>query len=188
MHRDKTDEEIVALFKDGDSQAFKELLSRYTSPLYNYSARFVGPSNAPDIVQIISVKIWKNLSHFNQDKASFKTWAFTIARNTITDFLRKKKSVVFSDLDGSTKEDEGSFVDNIPDENLLPDESMQKLQDVATLNQALEKLSPLSREVLVLYYQEDLTFAEIGKILDKPLNTVKSQHRRALLSLRKILK
>ena len=76
---------------------------------------------------------------------------------------------------------------NIPDENLLPDEVLQKLEDAELLNKTLEKLRPDYREVLVLYYQEEMTFEEIGGILSKPTNTVKSQHRRAIIELRELL-
>ena len=90
-------------------------------------------------------------------------------------------------MEKDNDEDINSFAGNIPDENLLPDEALQKLQDSQFLNKILEKLHSHYREVLVLHYQEEMTFEEIGKILDKPLNTVKSQHRRAIMELRKIL-
>jgi RNA polymerase sigma-70 factor (ECF subfamily) len=87
------------------------------------------------------------------------------------------------------KDDENinSFAENIPTEDLLPDVALQKLQDSQFLNKTLEKLRLDYREVLILHYQEEMTFEEIGKILDKPLNTVKSQHRRAIMELRKII-
>lgn len=136
-------------------------------------------------------KSGKNIHRFNPLKASFKTWIFTIARNTTTDFFRKKKSILFSDLDKSTRQDlveeENSFAENIPDENLLPDEALQKLEDSQFLNKILGKLRPIYQEVLILHYQEEMTFEEIGKILNKPLNTVKSIHRRAILEMRKML-
>ena len=59
--------------------------------------------------------------------------------------------------------------------------------DGETLVKALAKLPLRDREILSLHYENELTFDEIGKILRSPLNTVKSRHRRALISLRKIL-
>jgi RNA polymerase sigma-70 factor (ECF subfamily) len=187
MLSDKTDEEIIFLYKNGKPEAFKVLINRYTSPLYNFTARLTNKNDASDIVQEIFIKVWKNIQRFNPLKASFKTWIFTIARNTTIDFLRKKKSLSFSDMEKNNDENANSFSENIPDENLLPDEALQKLQDNQFLDKILEKLPPNYREVLVLHYQEEITFEEIGKILDKPLNTVKSQHRRAIMELRKML-
>ena len=187
MLSDKTDEEIIFLYKNGEPEAFRVLINRYASPLYNFTARLTNKNDAPDIVQEIFIKAWKNIERFNPLKASFKTWIFTIARNTTTDFLRKKKNLLFSNIKKDENEDINSFTENIPDDDLLPDEALQKLQDSQFLNKILEKLRPDYREILVLHYQEEMTFEEIGEILGKPLNTVKSQHRRAIMELRKIL-
>jgi len=184
---ESTDEEIILLYKSGDQEAFKILINRYASPLYNFTARLTNRNDASDIVQEIFIKVWKNIKHFNPAKASFKTWIFTIARNATTDFLRKKKSLLFSDIGGNDDENMDSFSENIPDKDLLPDAALQKLQDSRLLDEILQKLPSNYREVLLLHYQEEMTFDEVGKILDKPLNTVKSQHRRAIMKLRKML-
>jgi RNA polymerase sigma-70 factor (ECF subfamily) len=180
----KTDEEIIILYKNGNKEVFKDLIDKYTSPLYNFTVRLTDKNNAPDIVQDIFIKVWKNLHRFDTAKASFKTWLFTIAKNTSIDFLRKRKPLTFTDLN---KEDDFTFSEKIPDENLLPDEALQKIQDSELLNKLLDKLPINYKTVLILHYQEDMTFLEIGKILDKPLNTVKSHHQRAILELRKML-
>lgn len=183
-----SDLEIITLYKDGDKNAFKELVDRYTTSLYNFARHFVDQTNAPDIVQETFIKAWKHLSRFDSTKASFKTWLFTILKNTITDFLRKKKSIVFSDME--KEDDEGeiiSFSETILDEDTMPDEVLQKLEDKEFLRRTLDTLKPHDRQVLILHYQEDLTFEEISSILQKPLNTVKSINRRAIIALRKTL-
>lgn len=180
----ESDEDFIKAYLGGDETALKSLIDRYTPSLYSYSVRFVGTTNAPDIVQDIFIKIWKNIHKFDVSKSHFKTWLFTIARNTITDYLRKKKSFVFSDL---KDEEDQSFDETIKDEAILPDEALEKIEDQNLLNKILLDLPEQYRTVLLLYYEEDLTFAEIGKILGKPLNTVKSHHRRALEKLRQIL-
>jgi RNA polymerase sigma-70 factor (ECF subfamily) len=183
MSFDETDEEIINLYKNGQAEVFKILINRYTSSVYNFIARLTNKNDATDLTQETFIKAWRNIKHFDEIKASFKTWIFVIAKNTTTDFLRKKKSLLFSDLDT----EEESFSEKIPDENLLPNEILQKLQDSELLNKVLERLSLNYKTILVLHYQEEMTFDEIGKILDKPLNTVKSQHQRAIKELRKML-
>ena len=86
------DEEIIALYKSGEKEAFKKLIDRYTIPLYNFTARITNRIDTSDIVQEIFIKVWKNIHRFNPLQASFKTWIFTIAKNTAMDFLRIKKS------------------------------------------------------------------------------------------------
>jgi RNA polymerase sigma-70 factor, ECF subfamily len=184
MSFDETDEEIVISYKNGNKEVFKELIDKYTSPIYNFIARLSGRNNAADLAQETFIKAWKNLNRFDATKASFKTWLFTIAKNTVTDFLRKKKSILFSDI---SNEEDIDFSETISDENLLPDEAMQKLQDSELLNKLIDILPINYKTILVLHYQEEMTFDQIGKVLGKPLNTVKSYHRRALLTLRKML-
>ncbi len=185
MLSDQNDEEIIKLYKKGDKRAFKFLIDRYTSPLFNFVAHLAGRENAPDLVQETFIKAWKHINRFNAKKASFKTWLFIIAKNTTTDFLRKKKLLNFSDLEND--ENDFSFSETIPDEHPLPDIVWQKLEDEAFLNKLLEKLPINYKTVLTLHYQEEMTFSEIGKILEKPENTVKSYHQRAILLLRKML-
>ncbi len=180
------DEENIKLYKEGHQEAFKFLVDKYTPILYNYTARLTNKDHAPDILQDIFIKAWKNLDGFDQDKASFKTWIFTITKNTITDFLRKKKSLVFSQLE-KYDEEEKSFSDNIEDTELLPDKMLMELEDKESLNKTLDKLRDNYKEILMLHYQEDMTFEEIGEVLNKPPNTVKSQHRRAIIELRENL-
>ncbi|MEI7810029.1 MAG: sigma-70 family RNA polymerase sigma factor [bacterium] len=186
MYFERTDEEIINSYKEGNVDDFHFLIKRYTPPLFNFSMRFVGKDNATDITQEVFIKVWKKIDNFDFKKSSFKTWIFTIAKNTALDFLRKnKKTTTFTELEPIDKKD--SFSDKIEDENILPDEALQKIQDKEFLNDLLENLSLEHKTVLTLHYQEEMTFDEIGKILNKPLNTVKSYHHRAILKLRKML-
>lgn len=188
---EKTDTEIILLYKEGNKGVFKELIDRYTPILYNFVARTTNKNDVSDIIQEVFIKVWKNLEKFDESKANFKTWIFTIAKNTVIDFSRKKKSFLFSGMFSSTNENdietENSFEENILSEEILPDEALQKLEDIESLNKTLEKLREDYKEVLILYYQEEMTFEEISKILNKSINTVKSQHRRAIMELRKMI-
>jgi RNA polymerase sigma factor (sigma-70 family) len=180
---ENNDDYLIKEYLDGNQDAFKLLIDQYTPSVYNFSVRFVGLDYAKDIVQDVFIKVWKNIKNFDIKRASFKTWILTITRNTITDYLRKKKSVSFSSLDN----DEESYEASIKDDVILPDEALIKLEDKELLNNLLDKLPIHYQEVLILYYQEDMTFNEIGQLLNKPLNTVKSYHHRAMILLRKLI-
>lgn len=177
------DNSLIKEYLEGNQDSFRLLVEKYTPSIYNFSIRFVGVDCVKDIVQDVFIKVWKNIKKFDKNKASFKTWIFTITRNTITDYLRKKKILTFSSLDT----EEESFAENIPDIIALPNEVMIKLEDKELLNNILDKLPKNYKEVLIFYYQEDMTFVEIGELLSKPLNTVKSYHYRALIKIREIL-
>ncbi len=190
MYFEEKDENIINSYKDGNEEAFKMLIDKYTSPLFNFVAHLAGKNDSPDIVQETFIKAWKNLHKFDSSKASFKTWIFTIAKNSAMDFLRKKKVFLFSDIEKteneSSKEKSTWFSENIPDDNMLPDEILEKMQDFDLLKEKLEKLPLNYKTVLLLHYQEEMTFEEIGRVLEKPLNTVKNQHYRAIIMLRKM--
>ena len=63
---------------------------------------------------------------------------------------------------------------------------LANLQDKEMLTKILNEISPDYRLILTLYYQEDMTFKEIGEVLEKPLNTVKSHHLRAIKKLKEL--
>lgn len=181
---EEKDEFLIMEYLGGNQNSFKLLIDKYTPSIYNYTVRFVGVDQAFDITQDVFLKVWKNIKKFNKNKSSFKTWIFTITRNTVTDYLRKRKMILFSSLDT----EEEIFADTLEDQALVQDEELSKIEDVNLLNSLLEKIPNNYKEVLVLHYQEDMTFDEIGKLLGKPLNTVKSYHRRALSLLREMMK
>ena len=79
------------------------------------------------------------------------------------------------------------LVQTLIDTELLPDELLAQAEDTAFVQSLLTQIDPRYRDVLALRYSSNLTFAEIGKILSRPLHTVKSQHRRALASLKRLL-
>lgn len=173
------DNQLIKDYINGDENSLKILIDKYTFSIYNFSSKFVGIEQAKDITQEVFVKVWKNLRKFREEKSKFKTWLFVIARNTMTDYLRKKKTIPFSNISEEDFKEE-----NIEDGADLPDEVLQKLQDKEMLLKILNELPVNYKEVLTLYYQEDLSFKEIGEILNKPLHTVKSHHRRALILLK----
>lgn len=182
------DEELVAFYLAGDGGAFRTLVYRYTDHLYNFTRKLGAGNDASDITQEVFVKVWDNLKKFDTKK-SFKTWIFTIARNTTTDYLRKKKHLLFSDWGRNIKDDteDSNELESILDDAPLPMEVLEKLDDVKELERLLQKLNQAEREVLTLYFQEKMTFAEISEVLNKSVNTVKSTERRAIIKLRELL-
>jgi RNA polymerase sigma-70 factor (ECF subfamily) len=163
--------------------SFDDLVHRYTGPVYNFVFRLTGNRQvAEDLTQETFIKVWKNLAKYDTSH-NFRAWLFTIARNTCTDYLRKKKSIPFSTL---SPDADLPFEETLADSEPLPEKTLEKIEDSELLEQFLAELPPDYRIVLVLHYQEEMTFDEIGNVLGKPLNTVKSHHRRALEMLRKL--
>ncbi len=179
---DYKDEELIIKYQtEKDDNIIVELVRRYLKISYNFSYRFVGNQNdAEEIVQESFIKLWKNINKFKKE-AKFKTWFLTIIRNTALDYLRKKKDVPFSSFD---EENTNYIEDTIESDDISAEIIFEQSENKKQIEELLESLPPNHRQILYLYYNEELTLDEISKILQKPLNTVKSQYRRALISLK----
>lgn len=177
----ESDEQLIADTLAGDETAFNEIVRRYLKIVYNFLLPFTKDSfNAEDIAQETFIKAWKNLSRYNKEKGNFKAWLLTIARNTALDFLKKKKAVplsFFEDAEGNNP------FETINDEKPLPDEILEKKDIADKMEKVLKELPERFRSVLLLYYKEGFNLTEIAEILGRPVNTVKSWHRRGLAAL-----
>lgn len=178
-----TDEELVAEYLAGDEDTFGVLLKRHLRSVYSFAVRSVG-DEAEDIVQDTWAKVWKNLKKYDSRSAKFKTWLMRIARNTVIDYLRRKKPYVFSDFEN---DDGDNRMEQAADEGPLPDELVARAAGEQEVREVLQELSPAHREVILLRYMSQLSFEEIGTVLAEPPNTVRSRHRRALIHLRHLL-
>jgi RNA polymerase sigma-70 factor (ECF subfamily) len=184
------DTNLIKLYLKGDEKSLEILVKRYLKPVYGFVYRYVGAyKEAEDITQETFIRAWKNLKKF-ESQSNFKAWLFSIAKNASIDFLRKKKAIPFSAFSargGSAFGGENDFTETLVDPAPLPDvlASHANLKQEVAL--AIEKLPFNYRAVLLLRYDDRMNFREIADILGEPLNTVKSRHWRALISLKKLL-
>ncbi len=179
------DDQLISEYLEGDEQALGVLIDGYLPDLYNFAFKLTRDLQAAeDIAQESFIKAWKNIRRYRPGN-NFRAWLFCIARNTAIDWLRKKRDLAFSDFEN--EEGENTLVATLADHAPLPDELLVRAEDAAYLEGILERMSPQYREVLALRYSSNLTFAEIGEILKRPLHTVKSQHRRALVALKRVI-
>lgn len=182
---DISDEKLVEDCLGGSASAFEELVRRHTASVYRFVLRLLGArEDAEDVVQDTFVKAWRKLSRFDSAEL-FRPWLFAIARNGAIDHLRKKKGIPFSAFESDNGDN--LLVESLADGGPLPHEIFARAETKAHLDTAIASLPAIYIEVLALRYESDLTFDDIGKALGRSLDTVKSQHRRALLLLRERL-
>jgi len=178
-----SDQQLISAYLKGDEKSLEVLIKRYLKQIYGFTYKYVRDAqNAEDITQEVFVKVWKNIRKFNKQK-DFKPWIYAIAKNTSLDFLKKKKPLLFSEMENG----KNAFVENIRDKSLLPDKIAEQLDINKILISEMNKLSAKYRLVLSLYYNDCFNFREIAKILGESLNTVKSRHRRGLILLRELI-
>jgi RNA polymerase sigma-70 factor (ECF subfamily) len=178
------DKKLISDFLKGDESALSKLINKYLKPIYNFIYRFLNDApTTDDLVQATFMKTWKNLKKFDRSK-SFKTWIFTIARNTVYDYLRKKKTIPFSKF---TDEEGNNKLENISEDELLPDEILIKKDIAKEVEEKLNDMPDLYRTILIMHYKDDFSLTEIAEVLNIPYNTVKSRYIRALKRLKKAL-
>ena len=178
------DNQLVKNFLEGKDEAFEDLVKKYLKPVYNFLYRLTNDQAvAEDLAQDAFFKAWKNMKRFDQSK-SFKTWIFTIAKNTAFDYFKKKKEIPFSTF---ADEEGESWIENVADENILPDVVLERSNLAEELDAILQKISPHYRAILLLHYKEDFSLREITEILGEPYNTIKSRHQRGLKSLKQAI-
>ena len=92
LHAGLSDERLFENYVRGDVSAFESLLKRHEQKVFNFILRFVGqPERANDLLQDTFMKVLRHAQSY-RPTAQFKTWLYTIARNTCIDELRKKKT------------------------------------------------------------------------------------------------
>jgi RNA polymerase sigma-70 factor (ECF subfamily) len=182
----KTDDQLITDYLDGNENSLEILVDRYLGEAFTFAATVTGdPQVAEDVVQDSFMKAWKNMRKFVPGN-SFRGWLFTIVRNTAIDYLRNKKEVPFSTFDTDTQK-ENVLTATLADTEPLSDELLARAEDARYINMLLGQLNPEYQEVLTLRHTSNMTFNEIGKVLKRPLHTVKSQHRRGSVALRRLL-
>ena len=185
------EQEIIEQCKDGNNRAFEVLVNEYGTKIYNFCKQYArSHEETDDIYQESIFKAWKKIKTFKAGN-KFLPWLYRITRNTALDHIKKRRDITFSKMNSAAPYDDDNlnddFENNIEDTSPLPDEIFEKEELKYTVNNALHKINPDERAILMLHYAQELTFEEISDIVDKPMNTVKSMHRRAILKVREYL-
>lgn len=175
-----TDEEIAKRVCRGDKEAFGVLIERYEDKLTRYIRRFTQVNDdVSDVLQVIFIKAYTNLQGFDTSR-SFNSWIYRIAHNESVNHLKKKGSEKVSFIDFDTM---------LP--HLFADEEtdteVQKEETKRILESSLKNISPKYREVLILYYYDDLSYEEIAEVLQIPTSTVGVRIKRGKDALKKVL-
>ena len=183
------DSVLVQQALDGDQEAFEVLLSRYKQSLFGLIHHYVGEYHeAEDILQQVWLQLYLSLATL-RPYVQIKPWLFTVARNRSLDFLRhkhvlSKRLLFFCEVEARFEEDEVTFLDAIPDMSPTPEELVEQYELQHEIWRAIQSLPHTYRSVVWLSYAEQLNYAEIGRMLNVPGSTVKTQFNRAKPFLR----
>lgn len=178
------EKKLIELCKNGDRNAFNELVLKYQNKVVNIAYGMLSVrEDAEDAAQEVFIKVYKNISSFNENSA-LSTWIYRITVNTCNDILRKrmnKKTVsIYSDDDENP-----DMV--IPDTSHTPEEAAENSEIQRQIRNAIGNLKEEYRSVITLFDLEGMSYEEISAITKVPIGTVKSRLSRARGQLRKNL-
>ncbi len=176
----------------GDAAAWEDIVLRYNRRIFNICYRFAGSQDdAQDLTQDVFIRMYRTLSSFDADKASFNTWITTVARNLLVDHFRKtKQDRVTDSMDaaiGADEDDGPTLGERIEDQGPSPEAKVQRRETSEMVHQALQKLSPELREAVILRDLQDMDYREIAHVLKVPEGTVKSRINRGRTELARLL-
>ena len=171
----------------GDQQAFEVLVQRYSRPLFTFICRFLGEYDAAsDILQQVMLQLYLSLPKLRTGEP-LKAWLYQVARNRCLDELRRKRAMHFSELEKEIDEEEQSLVEIMQDRSPLPEEVVERRDVQDILLKAIRALPPKFRAVVLLRYAAQLSYAEIGRVLNMPEATAKTYFQRVKPLLRNVL-
>jgi RNA polymerase sigma-70 factor (ECF subfamily) len=181
------DATLVAQARDGDANAFSELVKRYEGKVFRLAHHVTqNREDAEDVLQETFLKAYEHLDQFRGD-SKFYTWIVRIAVNQALMKLRRRKSDKAVSLDETIDTGEDNLVREVAawDENA---EQLYSREEIAgILDSAVQSLEPLYRSVFVLRDIEDLSTEETAEALELSVPAVKSRLLRARLQLREKL-
>jgi RNA polymerase sigma-70 factor (ECF subfamily) len=158
--------------REGDHEAFGELVERHEAMVYSMAWNFFGDrSRAEEIAQDVFLQLYRNL-HTIESDAHLLFWLRQVTTRRCIDVTRRAR------LKAVSLEDAGELPASSRAADPLLDRRLQRL---------VQELPDMQRAVVTLRYQEDLDPSEICRIVGMPVNTVKSHLHRALQALRRKL-
>lgn len=175
---------LIAACLEGRTDAFGQLVLRYQDRLFNTVIRMVGNAeDARDVVQEAFLSAYQSLHSFKGDSLFF-TWLYRIAVNTAISYKRKQKVLLrlHQGMDAGLGMEPAD-----PSDMARPDHAIELAEEERRVHDALGRLSPEHRAVLVMKDLEGQKYEEMAEILEVPIGTVRSRLHRARLELRDIL-
>ncbi|THF78386.1 RNA polymerase sigma factor [Cohnella fermenti] len=175
-----TDSQLIREIKDGNVDLYSTLMSRYQKKILSFIYQMLRSAKlellAEDLCSETFYKAYRSLHSFREVDASFSTWLYTIARNTVLSELRKNKATQLS-LDDTT------YIPAAPAE-AAPEQTLLRNEKVTMVREAINNLPEKQRSALILREYDGMDYQEIANILGQTVSAVKSLLFRARASVK----
>lgn len=175
-----TDSQLIREIKDGNVELYSELMRRYQRKIMAFIYHMLKSAKlellAEDLCSETFYKAYRSLHSFRELDASFSTWLYTIARNTVLSELRKQKAA-------NVSLDEAGY-EPVAESDAAPEQQALRNERLALVREAINNLPEKQRSALILREYDQLDYQEIATILGQTVSSVKSLLFRARASVK----
>jgi RNA polymerase sigma factor (sigma-70 family) len=152
-----TQAEIAERIGQSAAETFSELYEQFLPKVFRYiSYRITDRHLAEDLTSVVFEKALTKFKSYSSEKASFSTWIFTIARNTLTDHYRVNSKVQTVQLDDPV---------SISKQDASPEEMSEREEELQLLYSRISQLSKAEQEIISLKFGAEMTNRQIAKTL-----------------------
>lgn len=180
----ETETALVTLAQSGDESAFEQLIHLSKTKLKGILIRYyhLQPTDVDEVIQISTIKAWKNLPYFRRDSA-FTTWFYMILRNVALDYVKKRNALLSREFSSHTSGDDAGHdyelldLDETFEETASTLIEKKELLDIyrAMIVEVMSELSPTHGQIIKLALEGEKSYREIANELNIPIGTVMSR-------------
>ncbi len=162
-----TEQQLISGIKEGDEQAFKELVDKYQELVVNVCNSFLHDrDDALDVSQEVFIKVFHSVDTFKGD-SKISTWLYRIAVNKSLNFLRsKKRKNIFSSLDLLLEGEQNNPADSVADSEENAEEQISRNEDIERVIAVIDQLPKKQKTAINLNKFEGLSYKEISEIMN----------------------
>lgn len=184
------DAELVRRFKNGDQSAFASIVDRYQDRVFTLALRWMGDRQiAEEVAQDVFLSLYRSLGNFRGD-AKLSTWIYRVVVNHCKNkrlYRNRRRMDRHEPLEGKSAGEDDGLERQIPADQPDTDAATYRAEAEELVHEALQRLDEEQRRIIVLRDIQDLSYEEIGDILNLNKGTVKSRLHRARAQLAGIL-
>jgi len=182
-----SDGDLLRLLCSGDEKAFVEFYRKHQGIVFRFALQMSGKAEiAEEVTQDVFVVVMNAGARYDQERGSVAAFLYGIARNFVLRALERERPYV-TVLDDPTADYAGRLArESAPEQDIFGE--LAHSERIETLRKAVLALPPAYREVLVLYFLEDLSIGEIAKVVGCSEGTVKSRIHYAKRAVKQILR